>query len=132
MSLAALKPGAAERHPLVERHSVADLGRLADHHAGAVVDEELVADPGRGMDLHPGYRPAGVRDRHRHPRHPGVVERVREAVREDRLDAGPVHEDLGRANAARGGVAVPRRRNVRADLAGDASQGAEPEHRNKG
>ena len=40
VALAALEAGAAERHALVERHVVADLGRLADHDAGAVVDEE--------------------------------------------------------------------------------------------
>ena len=39
MALAALEAGAAERHALVERHVVADLGGLADHHAGPVVDE---------------------------------------------------------------------------------------------
>ena len=43
--------GAAERDSLIERHAVADLGRLADHHAAAVVDEELVPDARRRMDL---------------------------------------------------------------------------------
>ena len=41
VALAALEAGAAQRHPLVEGHPLADLGGLADHHAGAVVDEEL-------------------------------------------------------------------------------------------
>ena len=41
------KPGAAERHPLVERHVVADLGRLADHDAAAVVDEAASRRSGR-------------------------------------------------------------------------------------
>ena len=36
------KPVPAERDALVEGHPVADLGRLADHDAGAVVDEEVV------------------------------------------------------------------------------------------
>jgi hypothetical protein len=31
---------ATERHAVVDQHVVADLGRLADHHAHAVVDEE--------------------------------------------------------------------------------------------
>ena len=35
--------GAAERDALVERHAVADLRRLADHDARAVVDEEVAA-----------------------------------------------------------------------------------------
>ena len=35
-----------ECHALVDLHTVADLGRLADHHAGAVVDEKAVADAG--------------------------------------------------------------------------------------
>ncbi len=53
MALSAGESGAAQRHPLVERHAVADLGGLADHDAGAVVDEEVGADP-RGRD---GSRP---------------------------------------------------------------------------
>ena len=48
VALAAREPGAAERDSLVEGHPVADLGRLADHDAGAVVDEELVADLAAG------------------------------------------------------------------------------------
>ena len=38
------KPGAAERDALVERDVVADVGRLADHDARAVVDEQALAD----------------------------------------------------------------------------------------
>ncbi len=34
----------AERHALIELHVVADLARLADHHARAVIDEEVIAD----------------------------------------------------------------------------------------
>ena len=44
VALAGREAGAAERDALVERHVVADLGRLADHDAGAVVDEEALAD----------------------------------------------------------------------------------------
>ena len=47
VALAAREPGAAERDALVEGHPVADLGRLADHDPGAVVDEEVVADLAR-------------------------------------------------------------------------------------
>ena len=49
VALAAGEAGAAERDALVERHPVADLGGLADHDAGAVVDEEVArrsAPPG--------------------------------------------------------------------------------------
>src|SRR4051812_24141615 len=38
---AALEARASQGHTLIERHPVADLSRLADHHAGAVVDEEV-------------------------------------------------------------------------------------------
>ena len=40
MALSGREAGAAQRHALVERHVVADLGRLAHHDARAVVDEE--------------------------------------------------------------------------------------------
>ena len=54
VALAALEAGAAERHALVDRDVGADLGGLADHHAGRVVDEEP------GADLSP---PGGCRRR---------------------------------------------------------------------
>src|SRR3954447_6924026 len=51
VALAALEAGATQGHPLVEGHPGADPRRLADHHAGAVVDEEFLADLGGGVDL---------------------------------------------------------------------------------
>ena len=65
MALAALEAGAAEGDALVDRHAVADLGRLADDDAGSVVDEEVAADPRAGMDLDPGQGAGRVDD---HPR----------------------------------------------------------------
>ena len=62
MALAAMERGAAEGHALIERHVVADLGGLADHHAHAVVDEQAPADLGAGMDLDAGQDPPEMRD----------------------------------------------------------------------
>ena len=44
----------AERDVLVELDVFADDGHLADHDAGAVVDEEVVADRGAGVDVDAG------------------------------------------------------------------------------
>src|SRR5512135_3241873 len=44
MALAMLPGSAAQGHAVIHGHVVADLGRLADHHAHAVVDEEAPAD----------------------------------------------------------------------------------------
>ena len=62
VALAGGEAGAAERDALVERHVVADLGRLADHHAGAVVDEQPLADSRGGVDLDAGERAREHRD----------------------------------------------------------------------
>ena len=51
MALALAPAGAAERHAVIEGAVVADLGGLADHHAGAVVDEEAQPDGGPGVDV---------------------------------------------------------------------------------
>ncbi len=45
------EPLCAEGDGLVESHALADDGRLADHDAGAVVDEEASADGGAGVDV---------------------------------------------------------------------------------
>ena len=117
VALAALEAGAAQRHPLVEGDAVADHGGLADHHAGAVVDEELPADHRRRVDLDPGHRAGQVGDRARQHRHAGLHQRVRGAVGQQRLHAGPAAEDLEGGDALGGGVAVARRGDVGAHLA---------------
>ena len=124
VALAALEAGAAQRHPLVERHPVADLRGLADHHAGAVVDEELAADPRRRVDLDPGHRAGQVGDRPRRQRHPGLAQRVRDAVGEQRLHAGPAGEDLEGRDPLRGRVAIARRGDV-ARTSRDAQHGSQ-------
>ncbi len=51
MAVAALLAGAAERHLLEDRDVVADDRRLADDDAGAVIDEDAVADRHGGVDV---------------------------------------------------------------------------------
>ena len=63
---------AAEGDALVERHVVADLGGLADHHAHAVIDEEAPTDLRARMDLDAGEEAAEVAHeaaRGQRPRH---------------------------------------------------------------
>ena len=115
VALAGLEAGAAERDALVERHVVADRRRLADHDARAVVDEEALADLRGVVDLDPGQRARRVGDRARQHRHAGLVQRVRDAVGEQRLDARPGRERSppGRRRAPRGRArARPRRRGA--------------------
>ena len=87
------------------------------------------ADRRRRVDLDPGDRAAREGDRPRRERHAGLVERVRDAMGEQRLDARPAREDLDRADPARRGVAVARRGDVAADLLDDAPQCPQAEHR---
>src|SRR5205814_1279486 len=61
VALLPLQAGAAERDALEQRDIVADLRRLADHHAHAVVDEEATPDAGRGVDLDAGHEATDVR-----------------------------------------------------------------------
>ena len=53
MSLLSFGAGAAQCHALVEMTIVADLRRLADDDAHAVIDEQPFADLGAGVDLDP-------------------------------------------------------------------------------
>ena len=57
---------------------------------------------------------------------PRPVQRVRDAVGEQGVDAGPQREDLERRDAARGGVALVGGGDVAADLADDAREGPRP------
>ncbi len=49
---------------------------------------------------------------------PASLQRVRDAVGEQRVDAGPGGEDLGRRDAARRRIAVARRQHVATQLLG--------------
>ena len=128
VALAGGEARAAERHALIERDVVADLRRLADHDADAVVDEQAVADLRGRMDLDAGHRARRQRDRAGDERDAGIVQRVGDAVGQQRVDAGPAREDLERRDAARRRVAIAGRGEVAADLAGDPRQRAEAEH----
>jgi hypothetical protein len=122
VALAAGEAGAAEGHALVDRHVVAHLGRFADHHARAVVDEQPAADLGGRVDLDPGEHLRDVGQHARCERHAGLVEGVRDAVREQRLHAPHREQDLRAADAARGRVALLGGREVLAHLARHASE----------
>jgi hypothetical protein len=128
MALARGEARATERHALEQGHAVADLDRLADHDAGAVIDEELGSDPGSGMDLDPGRRPRHVRDQARHQGHRSGVQRVADAMAEDRVHARVGEHDLGRADRASGRIAVARGRDVLADLTRHAADCPQTPH----
>ncbi len=57
MALPALVARAAQRYTLVEEHVIADFGRLADHHAQAVIDEQALADLRSGMNFNARQKP---------------------------------------------------------------------------
>jgi hypothetical protein len=111
-----LEAGPAERHPLVEGDPLADLGCLADHNAGAVVDEELAADLRRRVDLDAGDRPGQVREHARRNRHPRLEQRVGKPVREQGLNPGPAQQDLQRRDSLRRRIAIAGGRDVGAHL----------------
>ena len=104
---------AAERDALVDRAVVADLGRLADHDAHAVVDEDAPADLRARMDLDAGEEARQVRDEAPHP-----VQAVRPApVRAGdaaRARAGPDNRSAPPTSNAPPGRARGCRRCLRA------------------
>ncbi len=48
------KTQGADRDALIELHVVTDIRGFADHHAGAVIDEETLSDLGARVDIDPG------------------------------------------------------------------------------
>jgi hypothetical protein len=128
VALAGLEAGATERHALIERDVVADLRRLPDHDAHAVVDEQPLADPRRRVDLNPGQRARHVGQRARRERHPRARQRVRDAVGQQRVQARPAGDDLGRRDVPRRRVALTHGRDVPPQLAGHSSDRAQTQH----
>jgi hypothetical protein len=92
--------GPAQRDVLVDGDIVADLRRFADH-GEAMVDEEVAADPGAGMDVDPGHHPAPVIDQPRQPEQPPAPQPVGDTVVQQRPGAR-VQDHV--PPAARGGI----------------------------
>ena len=78
---------ATQRHALVDRHIVADLGGFADDHE-PVIDEEIAPDRRAGMNVDRGGEAREMVDRARQEIEPGAKQPVRDAVIAERPDAG--------------------------------------------
>ena len=102
VALAGVLAGAAQRDAVVDGAVVADLSRLAEDDAHAVVDEQAPADPGTGVDLDAGLMPAALADPSRQKKVPALIQPVRDAVIDQNVKAGVQQNDL--QHAARGGV----------------------------
>ena len=83
-----------ERHALKQGDMVADLRRLSDDHAHAVVDEKSLADLGRGVDLDTG-QPAGyLGDRSREKGNLPLFQPTRQSIGEQCMESGVGEDDF--------------------------------------
>jgi hypothetical protein len=110
----------AQRHTLVEPHVVADLGGLADHDAGAVVDEEAAPDPRARVDVDAGPVVGMLRHHAWQDPHPEPLQLVRDAVGGDGPDRRIGDHDLGEALG--GGVPLEGRLHVLCQQRADRRQ----------
>ena len=122
MALAGRETCAPQGHALIQRHVVSDLGRLADHNAHPVVDEEPVADPRRGVNLDAGYGPRDRGNRPRQKRDSAGVQGVGHTVCQQGVNSWPRSDDLCPGDAAGGRIATLGCGDIPADL-GDRAGG---------
>ena len=94
MALAVVLAGAPQGDPVVEQAVVADLGRLADDDAHAVVDDQPPADLRAGVDLN--SRPAAAPLAHQpgQEEEPVPVEKVGKPVVDERVHARVEQKNL--------------------------------------
>ena len=110
MPVAALLAGAAQRHPLQDRHVVLDHRRLADHDPGPVVDQDPPPDPRRRMDVEPEHLRAARLQRQGEVPAPFRPVPVRRPMRLQRL-VSLEEQEWGDVVGA-GGVAVAHRHQI--------------------
>ena len=86
-SVSVLKTQCAQGDALIEFYPFADVGRLADNHARAVIDEKILADIRAGMDVDArlAVRPLGHHARYE--RHGKLVQQMGQPVNGDGLQA---------------------------------------------
>jgi len=104
MALTDVLARTAERHALIEQAVVADLGRLADDDAGAVVDDEAAADRRAGVDLDPGPELRPLRHGAGNEKAAAAVKPVRDTVVNGRVQTVIQQDDLN--GRPRGGVVL--------------------------
>ena len=64
-----LKAARSERYAMIQLHVLADLARLANDHAGAVINEKMRPDSCAGMNVDAGARMRPFRHEARDQRH---------------------------------------------------------------
>src|SRR5262245_54252826 len=101
MAVAGLLPGAAQRDVLQDRAVVADHRRLADDDAGAVVQHDADADAGRRIDVDGEAARALALQVEREVTPALLPKLMREAVRDQRVEALEVEQGLDVAAAGR-------------------------------
>src|SRR5512143_286599 len=75
-----------ERNTLVDADAIADDARFANHHAGAVIDEESPADAGPGVDVDPRGAVSNLCDHSRQQGHAELREGMRNSEERERID----------------------------------------------
>ena len=108
-----VKRGTAQRDALVNRAAVADLGRLAHHHAHGVVKKHTVADLGARMDFNAGDAAREVRDKAPQPLEPVRPAPVGAAMQDERMDTGVTGQHF--PGGAGGGVTFQNALDVGAE-----------------
>ena len=102
-------------HALIETAVVADDAGLADHHACAVVYEEVLADGGARMDIDACARMGHLVDDARDKWHVALVEHMSDAVVNNSVHGGIAENSLARARGR--GIPVIGRLGVAHQLA---------------
>src|SRR5829696_9151839 len=86
VSLAALLPRPAQRHPLVYGDVVTDQGGLTNDNAHTVIDEDTLAEPCSRMNLDPGDRPTKMCQQTRGEKEARAPQPVRYSVQSDGME----------------------------------------------
>ena len=113
----------AQGHALVKLHVLADQAGFADHDAGAVIDEEIVADRGPGVDVDAGEIVCVFGHDPRDQRHLLLVQFMGDAVDADGKQAGIGKNDF--VGVSGGRVAIKRRLHIGGERGAERREGAE-------
>ena len=77
-----------KRYAMIDQHIIADLCRLTDHHAHAVVDEQPPSKLRAGVDFDPGQKTAEMRNQPPCPAPAALPEPMRKPVPQNGMQPG--------------------------------------------
>ena len=107
VTLTPVAAGSAQGHSLVQQHVITNFGGFANHHPAAMIDQQVAADGGGGMNLNPRHHAGQVGQQLSGKMQPPSPQAVGHPIQQQGVQARVAQHHLQPTGG--GGIAPPNR-----------------------